>query len=89
MYLAHATVNNKVGSIDKAALVTGQEDHRMSLLNGLSEPSHGEMHFAAVTLGLVITQPVLQEWSAGSQSDMSKPDGRKDSHTSTVPGTVH
>lgn len=36
----------------------------MSLLNSLSEPTSGEVHLPPEALGLVVTQPVLQEGSA-------------------------
>jgi hypothetical protein len=38
----------------------------MRLLNGLAEASCGEVDLAAVTLGLIITQPVLQKRSAAT-----------------------
>lgn len=64
IYLGHATIHHKVRAVDKAALVTGQEDHRVSLLNGLTKTARGEMHFTTESLRLVVTQPVLQERSA-------------------------
>jgi hypothetical protein len=36
----------------------------MRLFNGLTEPACREVDLAAVTLGLIITQPVLQKGSA-------------------------
>lgn len=48
-------------SIHKAALITGQEHNRMRLLNRLTEPTRGEVDLPPVTLGLIITQPILQE----------------------------
>lgn len=63
-HLSHSTIHHKVSSIHKAALVAGQEDHSMGLLNSLAEATGGEVHFAAETLRLVITQPVLQKRSA-------------------------
>lgn len=53
-YLAQPTVNNKVRAIDKAALVAGQEDHRVSLLNGLAESAAGEVHLTTEALGMVV-----------------------------------
>ena len=58
-YLAQSTVNNKVGAVDEAALITGQEENGLSLLNSLAEPTAGEMHLAAEPLGVVVAQPVL------------------------------
>lgn len=63
-YLGHSTVNNKVTSINKATLVTGQENNCMSLFNGLTETTGGEVHLTTETLGLVVAQPVLQERGA-------------------------
>lgn len=48
-------------AINKARLVTGQEDNSMSLLNSLAKSSRREMNLSPVTLSLVITKPVLQE----------------------------
>lgn len=63
-YLAHPPIHDKVTPIDKAALVTGEEDDRIRLLDGLPEPARGEVNLTAETLGLVITQPVLEKRSA-------------------------
>lgn len=63
-YLGHTTVNNKVSAVDEAALIAGQEDNGMRLLNGLTETSSGEVNLTALTLGLIITQPVLEKRSA-------------------------
>ena len=63
-YLGHATIDNKVGAVDEAALIAGQEDDSVCLLNSLTEPSSREVDFTTVTLGLIITQPVLEERSA-------------------------
>lgn len=38
----------------------------MCLFNGLAEPSCREVNLATVTLGLIITQPVLQKRSAAT-----------------------
>lgn len=59
-HLGHATVNYKVGAIDEATLVTGEEQHRLRLLDGFTESARGEVNFPTVTLCLIITQPVLQ-----------------------------
>lgn len=48
-------------TIDEAALVTGQEDDSLGLLDGLAEPAGGEVDLAAQTLGLVVAEPVLQQ----------------------------
>lgn len=44
----------------------------MCLFNGLAEPSCGEVNLATVTLGLIITQPVLQKRSAATLVSRSR-----------------
>ena len=63
-YLGHTAVNNKVSAVDEAALITGQEYNGMCLLNGLTETTSGEVNLTALTLGLVIAQPILEKRSA-------------------------
>lgn len=63
-YPGHSTVNDKIGTIDKAALVASQEDHGMGLLNGLTEPSGREVDLATEPLGLIVAEPVLEKRSA-------------------------
>lgn len=66
-YLGHTTINDEVGAVDEAGLITGQEDNSVCLLDGFTETSGREVNLAALTLSLVVTQPVLQkrsvEWS--------------------------
>lgn len=50
-------------SVDEAGLITGQEEHGLSLLNGLSESSSWEVNLSPQTLWLVISEPILQERS--------------------------
>lgn len=69
-HLGHATIDHEIGTVDEAALVAGQEQHRLGLLDGLSEASGGEMHFASMSLRLVISKPVLQEWGTVRVSGM-------------------
>lgn len=59
--LAETAVNNKVMAVDEARLVAGKEDDSVGLLNGLTEAAGREVDLAAVALGLVITEPVLEE----------------------------
>lgn len=63
-YLAHSTVNNKVSSVDKAALVAGKENDGVSLLDGLTETAGREVNLTTETFGLVIAQPVLEKGGA-------------------------
>lgn len=58
-YLAQTTVNNKVGTIDEAALITGKENNGMCLLDGLAETTTGEVDLTTETLGVVVAEPVL------------------------------
>ena len=60
----HATVDNEVGTVDKAALVARQEEYSLGLLDGLTEATTGEVHLTTEALGLVIAQPVLQKGCA-------------------------
>lgn len=62
----HTAINHKVSAVDKAALITSQEENGLGLLNRLAEAARGEVDFAAVTLGLVVAEPVLEEGSAGT-----------------------
>lgn len=59
--LGHATINNKIGAVDEAGLITGKEHDSVSLLDSLTEAAGREVHLASVPLLLVVTQPVLQQ----------------------------
>jgi hypothetical protein len=61
--LGHATVNNKVAAVDEAGLVGSQEQNSLCLLNSLAETARGEVHLTPVTLGLVVSEPVLEKRS--------------------------
>lgn len=63
---SHAAINNEISTIDEAALIAGKEEHRLSLLDSLTEAAGREVNLATVTLGLVITKPVLQECGAAN-----------------------
>jgi hypothetical protein len=60
----HTTVNHKVGTVDEAAFVAGKEKNGLSLLNSLTEAACGEVNLAAVALGFVVSEPVLEKGSA-------------------------
>lgn len=76
--LGQAAVNDKVRGIDEAALVAGEEHHRVRLLNSLAKATSGEMHLTTEALRLVITKPVLEKGCAiHSQSTEPPPPGRK------------
>jgi hypothetical protein len=57
----HAAVNHKVCAIDKTALVARKEKNCLSLLNGFTKTTSGEVDFTTVALGLVIAEPVLEK----------------------------
>jgi hypothetical protein len=61
--LGHATVNDKVAAVDKAGLVGSQEQDGLRLLDGLAETARGEVDLTPVALGLVVSEPVLQQRS--------------------------
>lgn len=59
----HATIDNEVAAIDKASLVRGQKQNSLGLLNSLAKATRGEVNLTPVALGLVVSQPVLEERS--------------------------
>lgn len=63
-YLRHTAVNHKVGPVDKAAFVAGEEEDGMGLLDGFAEAAGWEMDLAAVALGCVVAEPVLKQGRA-------------------------
>jgi hypothetical protein len=62
--LGHAAVDNKVGAVNEAALVTSKEHDGLRLLHGLAESAGREVDFAAVALGRIVAEPVLEEGCA-------------------------
>ena len=64
--LGHTTVHYEVGRVHKAALVAGEENDCMRLLDGLAKASGGEVDLAPEPLLLVVSQPVLQQRCAAS-----------------------
>jgi hypothetical protein len=60
----HTAVDHEVGTVDEAALVAGEEENTLCLLNSLTKATRGEVDFAAVALGCVVTEPVLQKRGA-------------------------
>ena len=59
--LRHTAIDHEVAAVHEARLVARQEEHSLSLLDGLSEPSSWEVHLTPVPLLLIVTKPVLQE----------------------------
>jgi hypothetical protein len=66
-YLGQPSVDDHVVGIDEAALVAGEEEYGLCLLDGLAESAAREVDLAAVALGLVVAEPVLEEWCALSE----------------------
>lgn len=62
--LGHAAIDNEIRAVDEARLVAGEENNSLGLLDGLTEAASGEVNLTTVALGLVITEPVLEERSA-------------------------
>lgn len=61
----HAAIDNEVGAVDEAALVAGEEEDGLGLLDGFAEAAGWEVDGAARTLDFVVSEPVLEEGSAG------------------------
>lgn len=63
-YLGHTAIHDKVGPVDKAALVAGQEHDGVGLFDGLAESTARKMDLAPMTLGRAVSKVVLQERGA-------------------------
>lgn len=61
----HAPIDHKVRAVHEAALVAGEEQDCLRLLDGLAEAARGEVDLAAVALGEIVSEPVLEEGRAG------------------------
>lgn len=59
--LGHATIDNEVAAVDEAGLVRSQEQNSLCLLDSLAETTRGEVDLTPVALGLVVSEPVLQQ----------------------------
>ena len=57
----HATVYHEIRAINKAAFIASEEQDRLSLLSGFPETTRRKVDFASMTLGRIISEPVLQE----------------------------
>ena len=62
-YLRHPSIHHKVGPIDEAAFIAGEEEHGLGLLNGFTESTRRKVDFAAVPLSSIVAEPVLKEGS--------------------------
>jgi hypothetical protein len=83
----HTAIDNKISAVNEAALVTGKEEYRLSLLNGLAKATSGEVNFTTVALGLVVAEPVLEEGSAGAVSSLNSLCVLEEERTSMALGT--
>lgn len=68
-YLRHPPINDKIRPVDEGTLVAGEEEHGLSLLDGFAEAAGGEVDLAAVALGGVVAEPVLEEGRAGEADE--------------------
>lgn len=66
----HAPIDHEVGPVHEAALVAGEEEHGLGLLDGLAEAAGREVDLAAVPLGRVVAEPVLQEGRAVKRGEV-------------------
>ena len=64
-HLRHPPIDNKIRAVHETALVAGEEEHGLGLLDGLAEAAGWEVDLAAVALGRVVAEPVLEERGAG------------------------
>jgi hypothetical protein len=62
--LGHAAVDHEISTVDEAALVAGEEENCLRLLDSLAETTSGEVDLAAVALGLIVAEPALEERGA-------------------------
>lgn len=63
--LCQTPVDGEIGGIDKATLITGEEDDGVGLLDRFTETTGWEMDFATESFLLVVSQPVLQQRRTG------------------------
>jgi hypothetical protein len=84
----HTTIDDEVGTVDEATLIAGEEEDTLCLLNSFTKATGGEVNFAAVALGCVVTEPVLQKRCAVIIS-LTLSDLFMIEHTSVVQGRAH
>jgi hypothetical protein len=60
-YLGHTPIYHKIGSIHKATLIAGQEEHGLCLLDGFPKSSRGEVNLPSMPLSRIVPKPVLQK----------------------------
>lgn len=60
-HLGHAAINDEIGPVHKTALIASEEDNGLGLLDGFAEAASWKMHFAALSLGYIVAEPVLEE----------------------------
>ena len=60
-HLAHAAINDEIGAVDKTALIAGEEEYRLGLLDCFAEAASWKVQFAALSLGYIIAEPVLEK----------------------------
>ena len=73
IYPRHPPINDKIRPVHEPALVAREEKHRLRLLDRFAEAAGREMDFAAVALGRVVAEEVLEEGGAVCQTTTSAP----------------
>lgn len=61
-YPSHSAIHNHFLAVHEPALIAGEEDHHLSLLNGFAEAAHGEVDFTAGALGEVVAEEVTKDF---------------------------
>lgn len=58
---SHPSIYDEVGSVDKAALVTGEEENGLCLLNSFAPTTGGKVNLTTLALLDIVSKPVLEE----------------------------
>ena len=66
-YPRHPPINHEISPVDKTALVAREEEDGLGLLDRFAEAAGWEVDFAAVALGGIVAEPVLEEGGAGGK----------------------
>jgi hypothetical protein len=66
-YLGHATIDNKIRTVNETAFVTSKEKNSLRLLDSLAESARGEMNLTTMSLFCIIAEEVLEQWSTVDQ----------------------
>ena len=88
-YLSHTAIDNKVRTVDEAALVAREEEYCLSLLNSFSETPGREVNLATVTLSCIVSEPILEKrcTASATRSDRKSRGGAEVMHLLERRGT--